>query len=167
MPTLPAPWTQSVGDEISRQIVDWKLARYESPPPGLLGAAPDPDARRPWMLMVGWLRDVTNRTPRIPGLWDAEHEPDTEDEWKRAFERTARFLFPKAEDLGLALADENAARFEREERSRYVGDMRAANDALSQIDRCNAQRTRITSELGRQVAIYQLLRARVLDDDGE
>jgi hypothetical protein len=152
------------GDEVTSHIEQWNFPRYETPP-AVWDPEPDPDATRPWRWMVVWLRDLTKQAPKLPGLWDEEHEPETEDEWKRAFERTTRHLFPKAEALGFTLGNEMDARFEREERSRHEGDMRAANDALSQIDRCNAQRARITSQLGKQMAIYQLLRARVVEGD--
>ena len=149
-----------LADEVIEDVRDhvavWNAARF--------GDATTQEAQEgdepPWELMAVWLRGSLERKVHVRGLWDEEHEPTDNTQWRRAFERIARHSYPSPDDMAAFLCVHRDREFAESELRAHGARRRAAMASLSTLEECNRMRARITHELMRQWAMYELLRSR-------
>ena len=141
-------------------IAYWNAARRRDADAGDVMEPNGGTDERPRELMAEWLRELSAPGLTLDNLWDESNTPKTPEQWRRAFEVLAEYVFPEPPALGAWLMRRNALMAAREEE---VGAQERANAAALCMDLMPgvlAQRTRVTRDLGHRLAMYNMMRSR-------
>lgn len=117
----------------------------------------------PWKSMAYLVKGATDEDVAVADLWEDERTPQDANEWKTAFEAIARYVFPTWEDLAewwVAVYTSLEGRAS-DTRRRAAGQV--SQQSLQVLDRWNVVRSRITSELAKQMALYSKLQRRAIE----
>ena len=152
---------EATADDLEDSVIDHIVAWNESRFSKQSGTSIEGGlAQSPWDHMAVWIRGMFAPQLKVRDLWDDEHEPTSTQDWRRAFEAVAKHRFPTSSGLRDALREANAQQarrtIEREDHARRS----VADASLFTLQRCQAERARLTNDLSKQLLIYAALQER-------
>lgn len=121
----------------------------------------------PWESMAYLVKSATDEDLTVADLWEDEHVPRDANEWKQAFEAVSRYVFPTWEGLAQWWVVQYTSVEQRASDARRRAAGEVSQQALQVLDRWNVVRSRITSELAKQMGLYSELQRRGIGRRGD
>lgn len=144
-----------VGEVAHDEVYNWNLGRTVGTE---IGSGLDVS----WQKMAEFMQLSLKGQSGARISWVGEVAPVTSDEWRQAFLRLIEERFPSPEALGVWLDERGAEMRRQAHRRQSKAACRVAYQSIDVVERSTVLRARFTSELFKQMALYQMYKARDL-----